>query len=89
MNKHALAWKAAGAAYGTLVLLGAPHVAYAYIDPSVSSYLIQAVAGVAVAVGAFAAVYWRRARKKVRDRLGLDESARREQEADVEVFDEK
>jgi len=89
MKKHFPFWKAAGAAYLTLVLLGAPHEARAYIDPSVSSYLIQAIAGVAVAVGAFVAIYWRRARKKVRDRLGLDENANREQEADIQVFEEK
>ena len=67
-----LNWKIAGTAYLTTVLMAAPFTAHAYIDPSVSSYLIQAVAGIVVAVGAFVAIYWRRAKKKVQDKLGID-----------------
>ena len=63
-----------------------PFSAHAYIDPSVSSYLIQAVAGIVVAVGAFFAIYWRRAKKKVQDKLGIDENARKEKEEDVQIF---
>ena len=62
--------------------------ALAYIDPSVSSYLIQAVAGIVVAVGAFFTIYWRRAKKKVQDKLGIDENARKEKESDVQLFDD-
>lgn len=83
-----LNWKIAGTAYLATVLLSTPLTAHAYIDPSVSSYLLQAIAGIAVAVGAFVAIYWRRAKKKVQDKLGIDENARKEQEADVKVFDE-
>ena len=39
--------------------------ANAYIDPSVMTYVIQAVTGVAIAIGAFVGIYWRRARKKI------------------------
>ena len=60
-----LNWKIAGTFYIALVLMATPFTAHAYIDPSVSSYLIQAVAGIVVAVGAFVAIYWRRAKKKV------------------------
>ena len=41
----------------------------AYIDPSVMNYAIQAVAGVVIAVGAAAGIYWRKAKKKI-DNLG-------------------
>ena len=54
----------------------------AYIDPSVTTYLIQAIAGIVVAVGAFLAVYWRRAKKKVQDKLGIDENRNKEVESD-------
>ncbi len=83
-----LGWKLAGVAYFALVFLATPRTAHAYIDPSVSSYLIQAVAGIVVAVGAFVAIYWRRAKKKVQDKLGIDADARKEKEADVQVFDD-
>ena len=59
--------------------------ASAYLDPSVMTYTIQVVAGVVVAVGAVAGVYWRRAKKKVQDKLGIDENANKEMEADIEV----
>lgn len=57
--------------------------ALAYIDPSVTTYAIQAVVGVAVAVGAVAAIWWRKAKKKVADKLGIDENAKKAVEADV------
>lgn len=60
--------------------------AHAYIDPSVTTYAIQAIAGVAVAVGAFVAIYWRRARKKVNKTLGIDENAKKEMEEEVVEF---
>lgn len=46
----------------------------AYIDPSVMTYIIQAVAGAVIAVGAGVGIYWRRARKKVQDKLGIEET---------------
>lgn len=45
----------------------------AYIDPSVMTYIIQAVAGVVIAVGAVIGIYWRKAKKKVQDKLGIEE----------------
>ena len=54
----------------------------AYIDPSVTTYVIQAVAGVAVAVGAVVAIYFRRAKKKISDKLGIDENQNKEVESD-------
>ena len=88
-KNYNLIWKIAGTAYLSLVLLATPFNAHAYIDPSVSSYLIQAIIGVAVAVGAFVAVYWRRAKKKGQDKLGIQESSRKEKEEDVQLYDGK
>lgn len=60
--------------------------ASAYLDPSVMTYTIQAVAGVLVAVGAVAGIYWRRAKRKVQDKFGIDENARKEIEDDIIEF---
>lgn len=60
----------------------------AYIDPSVSTYLIQAIAAVVVAVGGAIGIYFRRAKKKVQDKLGIDENAGKEVESD-ELFESK
>ena len=57
--------------------------ASAYLDPSVMTYTIQVVAGVVVAVGAVVGVYWRKAKKKVQNSLGMDENAKKTAEEDV------
>lgn len=54
-----------------------------YLDPSVMTYAIQVVAGVIVAAGAVVGIYWRKAKKKVQDKLGIDENAKKEVEDDV------
>ena len=54
----------------------------AYIDPSVMTYTIQAVAGVAIAVGAFIGIYFRKVKKNVSDELGIDENKNKEVESD-------
>ena len=38
-----------------------------YIDPSVMTYAIQAIAGVIIAVGAFLGIYLRKAKKKLKE----------------------
>ncbi len=63
-----------------MLLFGAD--TYAYIDPSVVTYVIQAVAGVAIAVGAAIGIYWRKAKKKIDNRLGIDENRNKEVESD-------
>ncbi len=62
--------------------------AFAYIDPSTTTFIIQAVAGVAVAVGAVFTIWWRKAKKKVQKTLGIDENANKKQEDDVIEDDE-
>ena len=61
----------------------------AYIDPSVMTYVIQAVAGVVIAVGAVIGIYFRRAKKKVNEKLGIDENRNKEVESDEIIVDSK
>lgn len=56
--------------------------ASAYIDPSSTTFIIQAVAGVAIVVGTAVAVFWRRAKKKVLHKLGIQENANKTVEDD-------
>ena len=67
-------------AFAGMLLFGAN--AMAYIDPSVMTYLIQAIAGVVIAVGAVVGIYWRKAKKKVNEKLGIDETRNKEVESD-------
>ena len=66
-----------------LLSFGFSTPAYAYIDPSVMTYTIQAVAGVAVALSAVAGVAFRRGRKLLYRILDIDENAHREYEPDI------
>ena len=62
--------------------------AYAYLDPSVMTYAIQIIAGIVVAVGAVVGICWRKAKKKVSDKLGIDENAKKEKEDDIVITDD-
>ncbi len=53
-----------------------------YIDPSVMTYAIQAIAGVVIAVGATVGILWRKSKKKVSSKLGIDENKNKEVESD-------
>lgn len=64
-----------------------PHPTFAYIDPSVMTYTIQAVAGVVIAVGAVIGIVWRNARKKAKQVLNIDENAKKEIEEDIVEID--
>ena len=44
-----------------------------YIDPSVMTYAIQAIAGVIIAVGAFLGIYLRKAKKKLNKEVETDD----------------
>lgn len=41
------------------------------------------IAGVVIAAGAVSGIFWRKAKEKVQDKLGINENARKEVEADV------
>lgn len=66
--------------FGFMLLFGVN--AQAYIDPSVITYVIQAAAGIVIAVGAAVGIYWRRTKKKLNQKLGIDENKNKEVEAD-------
>lgn len=62
----------------------------AYIDPSVATYLIQAIAGVVIAVGAALGIYWRKAKKKVTKTLNIDENKNKDVESDdIEINEDE
>ena len=67
--------------------VGTPQCAYAYVDPSVMTYTIQAVAGVAVALSAVAGVAFRRTRRALFKLLKIDENANKIAEQDVSRID--
>lgn len=70
-----------------LWLLALPGIALAYVDPSVMTYTIQAVAGVAVGLSAVAGVLFRRTRKKLFALLNIDENADKAVEGDISRID--
>ena len=57
--------------------------ASAYIDPSATTYLIQALAGIVIAVGSVAVIFWRRAKNKLKEKAGIDLDRKKETEEDV------
>lgn len=61
-----------------MLAAGFARPAYAYVDPSVMTYTIQALAGVAVALSAVLGVVWRRLRRFFLKVLKIDENAGKE-----------
>ena len=57
--------------------------AHAYIDPSSTTYMIQAIAGIVIAVGSVGIIFWRRAKKKLKDKVGIDFDKNKETEEEV------
>ncbi len=73
--------------FALVATLGLPERAWAYVDPSVMTYAIQALAGVAVALSAVIGVAFRRSRRALMRILGIDEDARKERDPAVrELF---
>lgn len=68
----------------TVAYLTLAQPAFAYVDPSIMTYTIQALAGVAVALSTVFAVAFRRVRKKLVKLLGIDENANKEVEGKVQ-----
>lgn len=83
------AFDAASAVVCALPLVVAcPTLAWGYVDPSVMTYTIQALAGVAVALSAVLGVALRRTRKAIRRALNIDENAGKEIEPLAHRVDE-
>ena len=60
----------------------------AYVDPSVMTYTIQAVAGAVIALGAVIGVTWRIMKKKTQKVLKIDENSKKEMEEDVQIIED-
>ena len=60
----------------------------AYVDPSVMTYTIQAVAGAVIALGAVIGVTWRVMKKKTQKVLKIDENSKKEMEEDVQIIED-
>lgn len=71
----------------SVLMLGFASPAYAYVDPSVMTYTIQALAGVAVALSAVLGVVWRRVRKHLLRILRIDENDGKHVEGAVSALD--
>lgn len=71
----------------SVMCLGAPALAFAYVDPSVMTYTIQALAGVAVALSAVLGVAFRRSRRALLRLFHIDENAKRQVEPAVHLID--
>ena len=61
---------------------------FAYVDPSVMTYTIQAVAGAIIALGAVIGVTWRIMKKKAQKALKIDENQKKEVEEDIQIIDD-
>ena len=60
----------------------------AYVDPSVMTYTIQAVAGAVIALGAVIGVTWRIMKKKTQKVLKIDENSKKDMEEDVQIIED-
>ena len=63
-------------------------ILFAYVDPSVMTDTIQAVAGVIIALGAVIGVTWRVMKKKTQKVLKIDENSKKEMEEDVQIIED-
>ena len=64
--------------YCVICMALTPSQASAYIDPSTTTFIIQAAVGLAVALAAGFSIYWRKAKKKINKAVGREETARDE-----------
>lgn len=60
----------------------------AYIDPSVMTYAIQAVAGMAIAIGAVLGIYWRKIRRAFLSKFHLEQKMNKNYETDELFFND-
>ena len=59
--------------YCMLCLVLLPVQASAYIDPSTTTFIVQAAIGLAVALAAGFSIHWRKAKKKINKAVGREE----------------
>ena len=58
--------------YCVLCLVLTPALALAYIDPSTTTFIVQAAIGLVVALVAGFTIHWRRAKKKISKAVGRE-----------------
>ena len=59
--------------YCVFCMVMTPAQASAYIDPSTTTFIIQAAIGLVVALAAGFTIYWRKAKKKISKVVGKEE----------------
>ena len=59
--------------YCIFCLVATPVQASAYIDPSTTTFIVQAAIGLGVAIAAGFSIYWRKAKKKINKAVGREE----------------
>ena len=59
--------------YCVFCMVMMPTQASAYIDPSTTTFIIQAAIGLVVAIAAGFSIYWRKAKKKINKAVGREE----------------
>lgn len=59
------------------------HTTVAYLDAATMSMVFAGIAAAAVTIGTVVAVWFRRVKKKVNDKLGIDENQKKDVEEDV------
>ena len=64
--------------YCVFCLVLTPVQASAYIDPSTTTFVIQAAVGLVVAIAADFSIYWRKAKKKINKAVGREEATKDE-----------
>lgn len=64
--------------YFVLCFALTPNQASAYIDPSTTTFIIQAGIGLVVAIAAGFSIYWRKAKKKINKAVGKEEATKDE-----------
>jgi len=66
------------ALYCVFCMVLTPAQASAYIDPSTTTFIIQAAVGLVVALAAGFSIYWRKAKKKINRAVGREETTKDE-----------
>ena len=64
--------------YCVFCMVMTPTQASAYIDPSTTTFIIQAGIGLVVAIAAGFSIYWRKAKKKINKAVGREEVSKDE-----------
>ena len=64
--------------YCVFCMVMTPTQASAYIDPSTTTFILQAGIGLVVAIAAGFSIYWRKAKKKINKAVGREEVSKDE-----------